>query len=38
VNVVVPAQQRDDPGHLAAIDIAAHDLRHAAETLAGERA
>ena len=38
VNFVVPAQQRDHAGHLAAIDIAPHDVRHAAEPLPGKRA
>jgi hypothetical protein len=38
VDFVVPAQQRDHAGHLAAIDVAPHDVRHAAEPLPRKRA
>jgi hypothetical protein len=36
MHLAAPAEQRDDPGHVAALDIAGHDVVHAAEPRLGQ--
>ncbi|HEX9834596.1 MAG TPA: hypothetical protein VGA66_16210, partial [Mycobacterium sp.] len=36
MRLATPADQRNDTGHIAALDIASHDVRHAVESRFGQ--